>query len=190
MEKSESLLITLLEITNQNFLTKRYSIPEKLEVVLKQKRFEEIQKSIEEKFVKNLEKLDLSSKESFLETFPNLWKKKRKFEEHVRKRIEMGHISLENSELFYAKKIIEVLATAEDIYVEFGEAEHKVDYVKSKDWIVILGKKGKIETAYKLEINLQTLLESHKIKYEIQRGYFNEEFRKAIKSLWNRVKLF
>jgi len=101
----------------------------------------------------------------------------------------MGHISLGNSDLFYAKKIIEVLATAEDVYLEVGEIEHKVDYVKANDWVVILGKRGKIETAYKLEVDLQTLLESHKIKYRIQKGDFNEEFRKTLKSLWNRVKL-
>ena len=157
---------------------------------MKQKRFERIQKVIEERFVKNLEKLDISSKERFLETFPSLWKKKRKFKEHARKRVEMGHISSENFDLFYAKKIIEVLATAEDIYIEIGEKERKVDYVKAKDWVVVLGQKGKIETAYKLEVDLQTLLESHKIKYEIRKGYFNEELRKTFKSLWDRIKLF
>ena len=139
---------------------------------MEQKRFERIQRSIEEKFLKNLEELDTSSKERFLETFPKLWKKKRKFKEHVRKRVEIGHIRFDNSDLFYAKKIIEVLATAEDIYVEFGEMEHKIDYVKANDWVVILGKRGKIETAYKLEVDLQTLLESHKIKYKISKRKF------------------
>jgi len=174
----------LFDEKRRAFISKR-----KLEVVLKKKRFERIQSSIEDKFVRNLGKLDISSRERFLETFPELWKKKRKFKEHIRKRIEMGHVSLGNSDLFYAKKIIEVLATAEDVYVEVGEIEHKVDYVKANDWVVILGKRGKIETAYKLEVDLQTLLESHKIKYRIQKGDFNEEFRKTLKSLWNRVKL-
>ncbi len=157
---------------------------------MKKNRFERIQKTIEDRFIKNLEMLDISSKERFLETFPSLWKKKKRFEEHVLKRVKMKHIISSNPKLSYARKIINVLYDAEDIYIEKKKSGVQVDYVWKRNWIVIIGENGKIETAYKLETDLQTFLERHKIKNEIYRGKINEKFRKTVKSLWNRVELF
>jgi len=86
---------------------------------LKHKRFERIQKSIEDKFVKNLGKLEkLKTKEDFGKKFPNLWKKKKKFDEHVNKRVAKGHIPKENADIQYIKSIIETLSNHDKILIE------------------------------------------------------------------------
>ncbi|NPA13101.1 MAG: hypothetical protein GXO45_03840 [Aquificae bacterium] len=153
--------------------------------------FSVIQRNIERKFLQNLQKLEtVKSKEEFLEEFPKLWKKKKRFEEHIRKRKNLGHIPEEDAEFTYAKHIIQVLSAFDRVFIEKKKLGSQVDYFYKDNWVVIINDKGKIETAYKLETTLSKFVERHKIKNELREGEINEEFRKIIKGLWNRVKLF
>ena len=110
---------------------------------MKHKRFERIQKTIEERFIKNLEMLDISSKERFLETFPNLWKKKRRFKEHVNEKINKRHLPKKGADLFYTKKIIEVLAFHDKVIIEKSRRKFQSTYAIEDNWVVILSEKGK-----------------------------------------------
>ncbi len=158
---------------------------------MKPKRFEEIQKSIEEKFIKNLEKLDLSSKERFLETFPNIWKKKKRFREHVSERINKEHIPEENAELFYARKIIEILAFHDKVIIEKSRGKFQSSYAVKDDWIVVLSEKGKIETAFKLDIPLKSWLEIHILKgAEVEENVYSKTIKEITKELWSRIRFF
>ncbi|SNZ03077.1 hypothetical protein SAMN06265182_0285 [Persephonella hydrogeniphila] len=158
---------------------------------MKQKRFEKIQRTIEEKFIKNLELLDISSKERFLETFPNLWKRKRRFKEHVNERVQKKHIPKENADLFYAKKIIEVLVFHDKVIVERSHGKFQSSYAVKNNWIVVISEKGKIETAFKLDIPLKSWLETHIFKgVEVKENVYSETIKKATKELWGRIRLF
>ena len=155
---------------------------------MRQKRFEEIQKSIEEKFVKNLEKLDLSSKERFLETFPNLWKKRKSFKEHLKTRLRYEHIPEKNAEIFYARKIFEVLAKHDKVVIEETE---KINYIYKEDWIVVLTKQGKIKTSFKLDIPLQKWKNSHKFmgKNEVEKNE-SKQIKTAAQRILGRIRKF
>ncbi len=158
---------------------------------MNQKRFEKIQKAIEKRFVKNLESLDTSSKERFLETFPNLWKKKRRFKEHVRQRAEKGHIPPVETEFFYAKKIIETLTFHDKVIVEKLHNELQSSYAVKDDWIVVLSEKGKIETAFKLDMPLKNWVETHIFKgAEVKENVYSKTIKEATKELWDRIKVF
>jgi len=155
---------------------------------LKKKRFERIQRSIEDKFVRNLEKLDISSKERFLETFSNLWRKKKSFQEHIKTRIDYGHIPKENAEMFYAKKIFEVLASHDKVIIEkIG----KINYIQKEDWIVVITKQGKIKTAFKLDISLQKWKDSHRFigKEEVEKDG-SKQIKTVAKRIFSRIKKF
>ncbi|WP_293447904.1 hypothetical protein [Persephonella sp.] len=158
---------------------------------MKQKRFERIQRSIEAKFVKNLENLDTSSKERFLETFPNLWKKKRRFKEHVNERINKRHVPKENTELFYAKKIIEVLAFHDKVIIEKLRGKFQSTYAVKDDWVVILSEKGKIETAFKLKLTLPDWVKDHILKKaEVEENVHSKTIKEATKRIWDRIRFF
>ena len=155
---------------------------------MNQRRFEEIQKSIEEKFVKNLEKLDLSSKERFLETFPELWKKRKSFQEHLKTRLRYGHIPEKNAEMFYATKIFETLANHDKIIIEKIE---KINYIQKENWIVVITRQGRIKTAFKLDIPLQKWKNSHKFmgKEEVEKNESNQ-IKTVTQRILGRIRKF
>ncbi len=160
------------------------------EVILKEKRFEKLQQNIEKKFMDNLKTLEnIKTKEELLEEFSKLWKRRRRFKEHIEKRKALKHIPDKNPELIYIKQIFNVLSEFDNVFIEKTKSGSQIDYIHKDDWVVIINQNGKIETAYKLESPLSRWIKRHKIKNEITRGNINEEFKKSVKSLWNRIKL-
>jgi len=155
---------------------------------LKKNRFERIHKTIEDRFIKNLEMLDMSSKERFLETFASLWKKKKSFKEHIKTRLRYKHVPERNAEMFYAKKIFEVLASHNKVIIE---KTGKVNYIQNEDWIVVLTKQGKIKTAFKLDIPLQKWKNSHKFmgKDEVE-NYESKQIKTVAQRILGRIRKF
>ena len=158
---------------------------------MKQKRFERIQKSIEDKFVKNLGKLEkLKTKEDFGKKFPNLWKKKKKFDEHVNKRVAKGHIPKENADIQYIKSIIETLSNHDKILIEKGRKSQIIYIFSKKNWVVIVNENGKIETAFYVDIGLQNWINDRILKgSEVKENVYSRAIKEACKKLWGGFKL-
>ncbi len=163
----------------------------KLEELLKKRRFEKLQKSIEEKFLKNVKLLEeAKTKEEIIRLFPKLWKKKKKFTEHVNKRIAKGHISEENAEFHYVEAILDILANHDRVLIEKCR-KSQVSYVFSKkDWIVVINENGKIETAFFLDIGLQNWLNDRILKgSEVEEDVYSRAVKEAFEKLRDRFKL-
>ena len=171
--------------------TKAFIPKEKFEAVLNQKRFEKIQKAIEDKFVKNLGKLErLKTKEELEKKFPNLWKKKKKFDEHVNKRVAKGHIPKENANIQYIKSIIGTLANHDKILMEKGKKSQIIYVLSKENWVVIVNKNGKIETAFYVDIGLQNWINDRILKgNEVKENVYSRTIKEACKKLWDRFRL-
>ncbi|NPA16327.1 MAG: hypothetical protein GXO05_01145 [Aquificae bacterium] len=153
-------------------------------------RLELIQKQAERKFLENLKTLEnVKTKEELLEVFPVLWKKKRKFTEHTRKRVLKKHIPDKNAELEYIKRIIEVLAKHNLVLIEKGK-KPQINYLfLERNWVVIIGENGKIETAFKLDIDLQSWINDHIIKgKEVKENVYSREIKEACQKLRDRFR--
>ena len=151
--------------------------------------FSLIQKKIERKFLQNLKKIEnVESKEEFLRVFPELWERKKSFKMHVKRRMELKHIPEKDPELFYAKKIIEVLKNHNKVLIE---KKGKINYIESEDWIVVITQKGKLKTAFKFDMPLHKWKESHnfKGKDEVEKDA-SREIKDLSERIWSRIKVF
>ncbi|WP_457642612.1 hypothetical protein [Persephonella sp.] len=158
---------------------------------MKNKRFERIQRKIEEKFLENVSLLeDAKTKEEFVKQFPKLWKKKRKFMEHINKRVGKGHIPKENSEISYIEKILDTVADHDKVLIDKGRRT-QVSYISSKeDWIVVVNEDGKIETAFFLDISLQNWLNDRILKgSEVEENVYSGEVKETFRKLRDRFKI-
>ena len=139
------------------------------EVKRKLENLEKLKQQLLEANRKLLERSKLIKTElrqDFLDSFSLLWKKKKRFWEHVQTRIDRGHlpdIGKEEAAFLYARQIMKVLAAHGKIVVERGKIYRQQTFLQSGSWIVVINDRGRIETAFPVTIGLKRWLESHKL---------------------------
>ena len=150
----------------------------------------QLQKKIEEKFMRRLRSLEEGDVKQVVRNFSELWETREKYRLHLKKRIEKGHIS---SEIEYIREIMKTLAghTSTVIYEapkwKSSDFWHRIFYSRKCDWVVVLGESGSILTAYKVEKEefQKSLEQLEKVGYKPFKGTANEE----IKEICRRILL-
>jgi hypothetical protein len=138
--------------------------------------------------------VETESRQNFLSSFALLWKKKRRFWEHVQTRIDRGHlpdIGKEEAAFLYARRIVKVLATHSKIVVERGRTYRQQTFLQSSSWVVVINNKGRIETAFPVTIGLKRWLESHKLideTLEIADYEADKKIRETFERILRRIE--
>ncbi|HCL56137.1 MAG TPA: hypothetical protein DHW82_03900 [Spirochaetia bacterium] len=146
----------------------------------------EIQKNFEE----NLGKLDLSSKEKLVETFPLLWNSEKKFKKHIETRLKYNVIDKNQPKEDYLRKTFETLEKSVNIIYEKPKKNaprdwHKIIYNKESQWVVIIGENGKIITSFPLNETYKEYLRNQENYYELYsfKKQENDQYKRILKTL-------
>jgi hypothetical protein len=113
-------------------------------------------KEIQANFEERINKLDYSSKEAFIDSFPNAWTSHNDWEKHLKTRKKNQQIDLKKDKEDYIKKIFETITKSDIIIYERPKANakrnwHKIIYNKNDDWLLFIGETGEIITCYKID---------------------------------------
>ena len=174
-----------------------WECPEFKETKKKLGKLEELKRQLVEanrRFLERSKLVKTESRQNFLNSFALLWKKKRRFWEHVRTRVNRGHlpdIGKEETAFLYARQIVKVLATHSKIVVERGRTYRQQTFLQSGSWAVVINDKGRIETAFPVTIGLKRWLESHKLideTLEIADYEADKEIRKTFERILRRIE--
>lgn len=138
-------------------------------------------KKIEDKIVNNFKNID----NDIYKNFHKLWMSDKNFENHIEKRINLGHISSKED---YILKTLGCLANCNNfIFAEHQESWDNICYNDSKDWAVIFNEHSQIMTSYRVEPKSKSFEESQlSIKAKIKKGVPNERFKQYFKKLRKR----
>lgn len=148
-------------------------------------------KQIENDFLNELNKFDVSSKQTALGTFGNLWMSEDKYFEHYEKRKQEGFVV---DRFDYIIKTFNTL-NSKEVYFETYEMPDlwdRVFYSKDNNAAVVLAKNGKILTSYKIKTTIEDTFKKHSdyLKATITKMEVSDEFSRQIKSITDKLTIF
>ncbi|MCK9372671.1 MAG: hypothetical protein M0P91_05695 [Sulfuricurvum sp.] len=148
-------------------------------------------RQIENNFLKSLDNFDVSSKESALNTFHNLWMSEEKYFAHYEKRKKEGFVA---DRFDYMRKTFNTI-TSEEVYFETYEMPElwdRVFYSKDDNTAVVLAKNGKILTSYQIKTTIEKTFKKHIdfLNAKIIKMEVSDEFSRQIESIANKLALF
>jgi len=148
-------------------------------------------RQIENNFLNELDKFDISSKETALSTFGNLWMSEDKYLEHYEKRKKEDFVI---DRLDYMVKTFNTL-NSKEVYFETYEMPDlwdRVFYSKDDNTAVVLAKNGKILTSYKIKTTIEDTFKKHTdyLKAKIIKMEVSDDFSRQIKSITDKLTIF
>ncbi len=112
----------------------------------------------------------------------DLWANPIIFNNHIDKRVALGHISSKDD---YLHKIQKTIIESEQYIIALGGKVELVE-LKSKDWSVLFNSRGEIKTAYKIEPNMPSFADNHKrLGYKVYEENISERNKKILRGLFS-----
>ena len=118
-------------------------------------------KQVEINFLKGLEKLDMTDRQSATLSFSRVWYTLKDYNKHLDKRMNKEGIVID--EYDYLQKTFNAL-NGNETYFELYEAPDlwdRIFYTKEDNWAVVVAQNGKILTSYKIDSTIMNTLDKH-----------------------------
>ena len=149
-------------------------------------------KQVENNFLKNLKNFDITSKQSAVASFAELWYTINDYNKHLNKRMNKERTVIDEHD--YIQKTFNAL-NSDETFFEYYEAPDlwdRIFYTKKDKWAVVVAQNGKILTSYKIESTIIETLDKHKkqLDAKVNKVGVSDEFRQTVKQITEKLRKF